>query len=372
MQMYIINLLIVMLFSPLCRCQVRRLNGQLMEGKKAYGLIVCGTFSCLMALRAPSVGVDTALYARIYTLIAHQAGLMEAIRYAPLTGPAYVLLCRILSHLSRNPQLMIVVSSLLIDVGLMKLVNRVSADAPVSYLAWIGLTLFYCSMNGTRQVMALILSLHALVRMSDSLRDAGAWMLFAVAVLTHPTALVLLFAMGGMLLADRIDDDRLLLLISGAASLLIAFEYRIGVKLIVRFVPRYAMYTAEGAAYSIFNGTGGGRIVYLYLVLLGLVMLWLVPARAGTPSRRGFIEKMLPAVLFGAIFGIVNRRNELINRLLWYYLGIDALFIPSVLARYEKLGRTVLTAAVVAVLLAYSMISLQENHNGVVPYRFFW
>ena len=83
-------------------------------------------------------------------------------------------------------------------------------------------------------------------------------------------------------------------------------------------------------------------------------------------------QSVLPALLFGAIFGIINSKNELINRLLWYYLGIYVLCIPSVLSKYKKFERLILTVGVVAVLLTYSIISLRENQNGVVPYSFFW
>lgn len=372
MSIYFVNILIVLLASFICKYKVKWLRGRVIEGNKIYGLIVCCTFSFIMACRNVSVGVDTAPYSRIYTIIANKGSFINAIRNAPLTAPAYVILCKTLSYISKDPQIVIVVSSLIINIGLMKLVNKVSANALVSYLSWIGLTLFYCSMNGTRQSMALVLSLHALVMISDNLKDKKAWILFVVAVLIHPTALVLLFAIAGIILSDRIHDNKMLFIISGAVSFIIAFGYGVGVRLVLRFIPRYSMYTSEGSKYSIFNSTGGGRIILLYLVLFGIVILWLFQTYSGDKSQRGFIEKMLPAVLFGAIFGIVNSKNELINRLLWYYLGIYVLFIPSVLAKYKKYERLILTVVIIVVLLTYSVLSLKENQNGVVPYQFFW
>ena len=153
---------------------------------------------------------------------------------------------------------------------------------------------------------------------------------------------------------------------------MICLGYGIGVKLLLHFVPRYSMYTMDGSTYSIFNSTGGGRIVLLYIILFGIDMLWILRKQNTNKSEDEFVEKMLPALLFGAIFGIINSKNELINRLLWYYLGIYVLCIPSVLSKYKKFERLILTVGVVAVLLTYSIISLRENQNGVVPYSFFW
>ena len=284
-----------------------------------------------MALRNISVGVDTAPYARIFTIIVNTNNFIDAIRNAPLTAPVYVIFCKVLSYISKDPQIVIVVSSLIINIGLMKLINKVSVNAPVSYLSWIGLTLFYCSMNGTRQCMALVLSLHTLIMLSENLKGRRAWTLFIIAVLIHPTALVLLFAVGGIILADKIQDNKLLFIISVVASFIIAGGYGIGVRLVLKFIPRYFIYTSGESEYSIFDSTGEGRIVLLYLVLFGITLLWMFRTHTNNSSKRGFIEKMLPAVLFGAIFGILNSKNELINRLLWYYLGIYVLFIPSVL-----------------------------------------
>ncbi len=372
MNIYFINIFIVLVTSIICGYKIKGLHGKIIEGNTIYSWIVCAAFTVIMAFRSSSVGVDTAPYTRIFTSIANTDSFIDAITNAPLTAPAYVALCKILSYISKDPQIMIVATSLIINIGLMKLVNKVSVSAPVSYLSWIGLTLFYCSMNGTRQCMALVLSLHALVMLSENLKDKRAWIIFLLAALTHPTAVVLLLAVGGIMLANKISDNKLLFVISGVASVIIAGGYGVGVRLVLRLVPRYAMYTSGESEYSIFDGTGGGRIILLYLVLLAIAVLWMFRTHSNNSEKKGFAEKMLPAILFGAIFGIANSKNELINRLLWYYLGIYVLFIPSVLAKYKKYERLILTVCIVGVLLVYSILSLMENQNGVVPYSFFW
>ena len=350
MGIYFANIIIVIVASILCKCRIIGIEGQKIKGEKVYGLIVCVSFTFIMALRDISVGVDTAPYSRIFNTIANADGFIVAIKEAPLTAPVYVIFCKALSYISKDPQILIIASALIINIGLILLVNKVSVNVSASYLAWIGLTLFYCSMNGSRQCIALVLALHALVLLSDNIKNKRAWWLFAIAIMIHSTAIILVFAIG----------------------VVIAVGYGIGVKLLLHFVPRYSMYTMDGSTYSIFNSTGGGRIVLLYIILFGIDMLWILRKQNTNKSEDEFVEKMLPALLFGAIFGIINSKNELINRLLWYYLGIYVLCIPSVLSKYKKFERLILTVGVVAVLLTYSIISLRENQNGVVPYSFFW
>ena len=370
MAIYFVNILIVILVSPICKCKFRVGNIRSIKGEKVYSVIVCCMFSFIMACRDLSVGVDTASYSRIYTFIAKSSSFADAIKNAPLTAPAYVVICRILSYISKDPRIMIVASSLIINIGLMNLINKVSVNAPVSYLSWIGLTQFYFSMNGTRQSMAMIISLHALVMLADNLKNKKAWILFAFAVLIHATAVALIAAVAGIVLAERINNKKELFFASAAVSLIIAFGYGFGVKLILLFVPRYSMYTSEDAAFSVFEGASGGRVVFLYLMLLAFVMLWTFQTRAENNNQKSIIKKMLPALVFGAILGIVNSNNHQINRLVRYYLGIYALLIPNTLADYRQNNRLILTACITGALLAYSFLALLENKSGVVPYRF--
>ena len=372
MAIYLVNILIVILVSPICKCKFRFGNIRSIEGKKVYGVIVCCLFSFIMACRDLSVGADTETYSRIYTFIANSSSFTDAIKNAPLTAPAYVVICRILSYISKDPRIMIAASSLIINIGLMNLINKVSVNAPVSYLAWIGLTLFYFSMNGTRQSMAMIISLHALVMLADNLKNKKAWILFAFAVLIHATALAYIVAVAGIVLAERINDKKKLFFASAAVSLIIAFSYGFGVKLVLLFVPRYSMYTSGEDRYSIFKGTAGGRVIVLYLLLLAFVTLWTFQTRAESNNQKSFTKKMLPALVIGAILGIVNSNNHQINRLVRYYFGIYALLIPNALSDYRHNNRLILTAGIIGALLTYSILCLLENKEGVVPYRFFW
>ena len=372
MSIYFANIIIVILGSVIYNWKIKGFKGQIVDGKKLYGLVVCGSFTFIMALRDMSVGVDTGPYSRIFNIIADASSFMDAIRRAPMTAPAYVAFCRALSYISKDPRSVIIVSALIINIGLMHLVNQASSNAAVSYLSWIGLTLFYCSMNGTRQCIALVLALQALVMLSNNIKNMKGWGFLVIATLVHSTALILLFAIGGIILTEKIYDNKKIFFISSTASLIIALGYGPGVGLALRFIPGYSMYVLDESKYSIFNSTGGGRIVLLYVVLLAIVMLWMFKAPIASENEKGFVEKMLPAVLFGAIFGIINSKNILINRLLWYYLGIYTLFIPDALVKYKKNKRIILTIGITIVLFGYSVLSLKENQNGVVPYRFFW
>ena len=59
MGIYSANIIIVIVASILCKCRIIGIEGQKIKGEKVYGLIVCVSFTFIMALRDISVGVDT-------------------------------------------------------------------------------------------------------------------------------------------------------------------------------------------------------------------------------------------------------------------------------------------------------------------------
>lgn len=87
MGIYFANIIIVIVASILCKCRIIGIEGQKIKGEKVYGLIVCVSFTFIMALRDISVGVDTAPYSRIFNTIANADGFIVAIKEAPLTAP---------------------------------------------------------------------------------------------------------------------------------------------------------------------------------------------------------------------------------------------------------------------------------------------
>lgn len=341
------------------------------------GMNLCKIFTfillfLIMALRASEVGVDTITYSKIYKIIGDSPSLLKAMKNAPLSAPVYVVMCRVLYFISKDPQFLIIVSALLTNTGLMIFLNHCSDDFALSAFCWVGLTLFYCSMNGSRQCLSLVVLLNALYALNLNLKSVKGWFLYLMAIGIHSTAAVGLVAVLGILLVEKAGNIKRVFAIAvgicGAVSLLFSPL----ITLFVKIFSRYSMYLDGKSRYSIFRGTGGGRIALLYLFLLGTVCLWMLMPQREVDTIQRFHNRMMPALVFCSIFGIVNCRNELINRMLWYFLALFVTFIPNTVLNCTRRYRGFLKAGIVMVLLVYSFLSLRENHNGVVPYVTFF
>lgn len=368
---YIIFTIIAVLAGVLCRVQLTNGNSYRISGEQFYLYIMFVIFTLLMALRSMEVGVDTSPYSRIFGIISDASSYKDALNNAPLSAPIYILICRTLSFFSKNPQIMIVFSAIFVNVGLFKFIKEVSCDVMLSTYCWIGLTLFYYSMNGNRQCMALVLVLNSLYFLTKDIKSKKGWLLMVIAVGIHSTCLISLIAVLGIFLADKLRDTKIVFIVTAIGSAVIALLFNRIVPFFINLFPRYSMYGTGESKYSIFKSTGGGRIVLLYIFLIAICILWAIANKSIDIATDSFHYRMLSAVVFGAVFGIFNCKNELINRMLWFYIALFISFIPASIEKYNGVIKITLRIGVMLLLGAYSILSLLENQNGVVPYFLF-
>ncbi|WKY43079.1 EpsG family protein [Eubacteriaceae bacterium ES2] len=343
-----------------------------MDGEHLYLLVMFVFFTTIMALRSPEVGVDTSPYTRIFEIIRDADSLIVAFNIAPLTAPIYVLLCRSLAVISQNPQIMIVFSAFFINIGVFIYINKVSHNVVLSTYCWIGLTLFYCSMNGTRQCMAVVLVLNALYYLADNIKNLRGWIMIFLAIGIHLTSLIALIAVIGFIIEDKFRDKKIVFLISVFITIVCSLSLNGIIILFLKFFPSYSMYGTGELSYSIFKSTGGGRIIYLYIFLFLICILWIIKKSTADNFSDRFHYRMIPALIFGLVFGMINCKNILISRMLWFFLAFFISFIPSTVESYNGKVKIILHVFVIAILGAYSILSLIENQNGIVPYSLFW
>jgi len=226
-------------------------------------------------------------------------------------------------------------------------------------------------MNGNRQSMAMVLIMNAIIYLNDNFKSKRGWCLIAIAVGIHSTCLIIVIAIAGIHLANVIHENRMIFIISFVGSIIISLLFNGMIKVFINLFPWYAIYSDGTSKYSIFRSTGGGRIAILYIFLFCICLLWLYKNMKFSIECDSFQSKIFPALIFCTIFGFVNCKNELINRMMLYYIAFFVSFIPATLQQYRKKTRILLETGIIFVLLLYSIFSLLENQNGVVPYTLF-
>lgn len=344
-------------------------------GKNIYSILIMLLMIFITACRGITVGTDTASYTRIFSTIVSADTLKMAISKAPLTAPVYILICRVLGFITEDPRILIVFCSIFINIGLYVYVRKYSDNGFLSYLSWYGLTLFFYSMNGSRQTMALVIILNILPLIINNIKSIKAWLLLIIAINIHSTAV---FIIPGILIVkflERYKKKNNIFVLSSLIAVGVSFAFTIISKLIIFIIPRYNIYFNGTAQYSILRGTGKGGIIVLYLFLFSIILIWMKNYKALSEDSDmidKYHEKLLPLINFGIIFGIIYFRNELMNRLLLYYIAIFVSFIPNTVKKYKGKEKVVIELFIILGLIAYSMISLYRGQNGILPYLFYW
>lgn len=382
MVIYIILIISSLLLSFLCKFNfvIKKNQGEkVLHGKNIYLFVMFVLMTLIMSLRSLNVGIDTPTYARIFAAINNQSSFYNAINKITISAPLYVLLCRIIGHFSTSPYCLITFSSIFINFFLSLYIKRASNNYPISIFLWFGLALFYFSMNGTRQTMSIVLVLNSIYFLNRNIKSVNGWIYYISAVLIHYSALFSLLGIGLIIVTKNLKSRLNVISISFVYSIIVAASTSL-LRYVINFFPKYAQYVNGSSYYSILNGNGRGRIIllYIFLALINVFYIFLyLKEKKDTKicsDNSNYNDVILPILIFATIFGIVNFRNELISRLLLFYLSFYISFIPNIYTvhKVSAKDKMLVMTFFVVVIGIYGFLTLIENKNGIIPYSFFF
>lgn len=368
MLIYIVVMLSIFLLQPISKLKIR-FQDKTIDGKNIYLFFVLCIFAIVMGIRGSDVGVDTAPYLRIYNNILSYPNLRQALTNGLENAPVYVIMCRLLGVFFKNPQWFNVFTAIIINIGLYNYIKKTSSNYFLSLFTWIGLTLFFFSMNGNRQTLSIIFAINGFSYLIEDIKSKKGWVLFILSVGIHTTSLVLLIGLLLIKFADVMKNKIGLIWYSVVSSIILSVLLSRIVSLFSSKFTHYNIYSNGVSKYSILSGTGNGRIIMLYLFLLFICLIYYLKFHK---NEELYNTKILPALFFGVCFGILNCKNELINRMIFFYFGLFISFIPEVINVFKGKSKTIVSIFIVLVLGIYAILSLLLNQNGVVPYTTFF
>lgn len=315
----------------------------------------------IMGLRDFSVGVDTELYYRIYTQVGNDVNPFYKI------SPIYYILIKFLNFLNFDYRNFLFIIAIIINVGLMFFIYRLKLNLPLALFSYIGLTYFYFSMNGSRQIVALVIAANALIYLFENLSSYKGWFLIITAFLTHITSCIFLIAIIGAILSKNVKNKKHIFVIVATFTIIIDKVYYKLLYSFIEYLPSHYMQYLDGNNnIQLFENFGNGRLLILYLFLFSVVLLYIKSIN----RNDDFLYKSYPSIIFCAILGILNAKNILINRLLFYLIFLYIPYINYIVKEYYT-KKSLVVYYLLLSLCIYSVASILLNHNGVVPYKFF-
>ena len=132
------------------------------------------------------------------------------------------------------------------------------------------LTLYFESMNGMRQFVAIALALNAFLFLKDDMKSIKGWLIYIGAVLIHTTAIAFLVAIAGMMFVKKTKNIDKIIATTIAICIGAAVGMRVIVNFVVRIAPQLAQYIDGKNNAQFFNNNGSGRVIavsYTHLTL---------------------------------------------------------------------------------------------------------
>ncbi|WP_262338906.1 EpsG family protein [Lactiplantibacillus plantarum] len=327
----------------------------------------------LSAARAVSVGTDTQLYNNLYSWD------FEAENWQNILSskyPLYSLYTYCLHFISSNPQIIIVMNSLIIVTSVAIAIYSYSENVFLSNILYVTLYFFFNSMNISRQFLAIGILLVATVYLNKN-KIWLFWILYIVACLVHSTALVGII----FFVIHVIHWNKTRFILSGSLGIVLLIFYKIILNLFIVLFPAYSMYsigTSDTNVDTLSSQSNGGTLLVTIFYLLFICIATLCKVRFQDENREKRFAFLTVVMIIAVVFGIVFYKNILMTRVILYLSIFSIVYISEVIDLFilnidtTSVNRWCIRFLVVCGVIAITCVSLyvqlNKNLSDVIPY----
>lgn len=343
--------------------------------KRALAFILLFLITLIVGLRSINVGTDTISYFNSFNFIRYEnIGNFRDLLNNNFFGserlePGFVYLNKFLNGITSNPQILLLLESVLLYGSIYLNVSCLSLNPSLSVFFVLTGGIFITSMNLLRQYMALALGLLGYYFWTKSEKKKFLLIIILATVCFHRTAILLL----SLFLTDKIKINKKSLVIGGIISLGGILFFNPIMQIIYKIFPYYASYSNK------LDNFGSGKTFAIFNVLLCMLTLiiGLYCKKVGkfnsvfTFNRWNELSFL---ILVSIIFAAFSWNFTQADRISQYFRAFMIIYIPNCIymIKSEKVVRNVLLISYIVVFVSYFtyMLILKDNWNNVVPYLF--
>lgn len=320
-------------------------------------IIIC----FLMATRTYGTGSDTEMYVRKFQEFC-QAKWNSQI-FGGYYEPLYVITNILLSYISSNPRILIVVTSIFISFAFYKFIQDNSKDYLSSIIMFIGVLLFYGAMNTIRQYIAISIILLGFKFVKE--KKLLPYMLMVVlAYLFHSTALIGIFIY--LIYNAKYKHTRVILIFIVA---IIANIFILDlINIICGIIGRPNYYVHRVGLKNIANLI----YVFMYLCLYLLSILLMKKNKLKDYKQNGNNNFYLYTFVMSSAFSIIAMRMNVLARITLYFNVFSIICLPNVIMENIKVESKKLVAriALILVFTTYSCIIIKYRPQWNTAYNY--
>lgn len=320
--------------------------------KKELTFMLGSLYAIVAALRSTYVGYDTLTYSARFENCMHMS--FDTILKEYANEPSYYLLCKTVSLLGGDFQILLTIIAIVSMYALGQLIYKYSPSIITSFVMIVPLQYYGFMLSAERQTIAISLILLGVPFIIK--RNFIKFLLIAIAAYSfHNSAL---FALPLYFCCIKKLDNKkramaLLLIPILYASKSSILNYGLSL-----MYTDYSAYTEEQGSYA---------TLFLYFAF------WILYTLTKKSDNNHVLNFFEVAAIIGIIIQLFVPLEPNIFRLAFYYQIFNIILLPVALANIKKdvmLRRIGYSSTFVVLMLMYFMFTYEAN--GINPYTFYW
>lgn len=323
--------------------------------KKCYLVITFFPLLLISGLRADSVGTDTYNYLSGFRTIrdVSSSSMFEVVRWEY----GYVLLNKLSSILSNNEQILLVLTSFLVLIGVMYFIYKNSENVVLSVFLYISLYLYLFSFNGIRQAIAmsiLVMGFHLILER----KFLRYFIVVLVATLFHETAILMLLLY--FIYYFKFDIKNVL------AILFIFIISFISVESIINYFLSFTRSLSYIDTNNIIEQSG-----FLFPLINLSIFFFILYIKLTNRINDPTLDFFLFIAILGVFTGLLSMKVYKLLRLNYYFMMYYIIAIPySLKFVKDKKIKFIMIYLLITVSSLYLFMRLSGGWHGVTPYYF--
>ena len=355
MAIYIVVILIIFFSIPLRLDRDKKL-------KRCWLVAIFAILTTISAIRSYHVGIDSIQYKDAFGKIAHlDYSQNNSLRYEI----GFFYLVKTITLVSRDSQLLFIISSLIIIPSVGVFIYRYSKNVAFSSLLYILFNIFFFHMTGMRQSLALVLLLFAYDNLVKN--NYPRFIISTViASLFHSSAILFLVC----LFIKRIKYNKYSHLITILLSILFFVFFKPIFLNITHLIGKYGGYI-DSEDFGVSNYYGA-----FFQFLLTFVVYTFCHFRYINQESKNDSDRM-SLILLGidVICQIMAMKMNIIGRMNQYFWIHSIILVPNIVKEEKRSkSRLLLYFGIILVSVAYWFIiaMFRPEWSGAIPYIPFW
>lgn len=309
------------------------------------------------ALRGPNVGTDTENYLYGFKLIKEAAfnEVFNVVRYEP----GYVLLVKFISLLVDHEQVLLIVTSIIVLIGIFIFIYLNSPNVMLSVFLYLALYLYFFSFNGVRQAIAMSIVVSGFHYILER-KFLKYLLIIILASLFHQTSII--FIIFYFFYGIKVNLKNVFFIL-GVFSIM--FFY-------LESIIKFAVSFFDGLSYllntSLLSNSGG--LLFPIINLAVLIFILYIKYQNKVEDRK--LDLMIYIVLFGFLTSVLAIKIYILLRFVYYFFTYYIVAIPYAISFVKgKKEKITLISLVTIFGSIYMLVRLTNGWHNVTPYNFF-